>query len=333
MPRPDASTPARSSQAAGAAAQSKAPAILASYVASDPKSLALLEQVKKVAASSATVLIRGESGTGKDLLASLIHYLGVNRDEPLLKIDCASLPQELMESELFGYERGAFTGASEMKRGRLEMAGSGTIVLDEIAALSPAMQAKLLRVLEEKRFDRLGGTRAVVLPEAVRIIAITNVDLERAVAERSFREDLFYRLNVIQLVLPPLRERSDDIQPLAEHLLQRLSNVHRKPAKNLSKPALAALERYAFPGNVRELRNILERCVVSSDAQEIALNDLPAHVSSGGAHGAKMSLAEMERAYIAEVLDYTRGKKSKAAEILGISRKNLLEKRKRYKLD
>ncbi|HEV2114066.1 MAG TPA: sigma-54 dependent transcriptional regulator [Terriglobales bacterium] len=333
MPRSDSKASHGSESGAAAVHGKSTPAILSSYVAHDPRSLALLEQVKKVAASTATVLIRGESGTGKDLLASLIHYLGANHDEPLLKIDCASLPQELMESELFGYERGAFTGAREMKRGRLEMAGSGSIVLDEIAALSLAMQAKLLRVLEEKRFDRLGGTKPVILPEGVRVIAITNVDLERAVAERSFRDDLFYRLNVIQLILPPLRERSGDIRPLAAHLLQQLCAMHRKPQKHVSKPALAALERYAFPGNIRELRNILERCAVASESPEIALEDLPAHVRSGGAHGAQISLAEMERAYIAEVLDYTRGKKSKAAEILGISRKNLLEKRKRYKLD
>jgi two-component system response regulator AtoC len=331
MPRSGSSS--GQGEASAAAHGKSASAILASCIAHDPKSLALLEQVKKVAASSATVLIRGESGTGKDMLASLVHYLGENRDEPFLKIDCASLPQELMESELFGYERGAFTGASEMKRGRMEMAGAGSIVLDEIAALSSAMQAKLLRVLEEKRFDRLGGTKPVVLPEGVRIIAITNVDLEAAVAEHSFREDLFYRLNVIQLVIPPLRERTGDIRPLAVHMTQQLCAMHRKPQRNLSKPALAALERYAFPGNVRELRNILERSVVSGGSSEIGLEDLPAHVRSGGAHSAKMSLAEMERAYIAEVLDYTRGRKSKAAEILGISRKNLLEKRKRYKLD
>jgi transcriptional regulator with PAS, ATPase and Fis domain len=333
MPRSSATPPGRSLQGTGAAQGIASPAILSSYVAHDSKSLALLEQIKKVAAANATVLICGESGTGKDLLASLLHYLSANRDEPLLKIDCASLPQELMESELFGYERGAFTGAGEMKRGRLEMAGSGSIVLDEIAALSLPMQAKLLRVLEEKRFDRLGGTRPVILSEGVRIIAITNVDLEAAVAEHSFREDLFYRLNVIQLKIPPLRERPGDIRPLAAHMVQQLCAMHRKPPKQLSKAALTALERYAFPGNVRELRNILERCVVAGNSAEIGLDDLPAHVRSGGAHGAKLSLAEMERAYIAEVLDYTRGKKSKAAEILGISRKNLLEKRKRYKLD
>src|SRR5438105_11197178 len=246
-----------------AQAKAQTTGVLSSYIAADPKSLALLEQVKKIAATKATVLIRGESGVGKDLLAAVLHYLSPDAAEPLLKIDCASLPHELMASELFGYERGAFTGATQMKRGRLEMAGSGSIVLDEIAALALAMQAKLLRVLEEKRFDRLGGTRSVALPEDVRIIAITNVDLEQAVAEHSFREDLFYRLNVIQLVLPPLRERPGDIRVLAEHLLARLSAVHHRSMKKVSKPALTALERYLFPGNVRELRNLLERCVVS----------------------------------------------------------------------
>src|SRR5262249_37426020 len=187
---------------------------LATWVASDPKSHALIEQVKKIAQSASTVLIRGESGTGKDLLASLIHRLGPNSAEPLVTIDCPSLPHELMESELFGYERGAFTGANEAKPGRLEMAGSGTVVLDEVAALTTQMQAKLLRVIDERRFERLGGTRAVVMPQGIRMIAITNVDLEQAVARRSFREDLFYRLNVIPLLISPLRERPAGISPL-----------------------------------------------------------------------------------------------------------------------
>src|SRR5512146_1799357 len=216
--------PTVASEVSAAAAPAPAPSaqqVLSSWIAADPLSLDLLEKAQRVAASASTVLVRGESGVGKELLASLIHYLGAGRDEPLVKIDCASLPRELMESELFGYERGAFTGASQMKRGRLELAGAGTLVLDEIAALTPAMQAKLLRVLEEKQLERLGGNRPISL--AARIIALTNADLEKAVAEGAFRQDLFYRLNVIPLLVPPLRERRGDIAPLIAHFSQRLA--------------------------------------------------------------------------------------------------------------
>src|SRR5262245_18702283 len=252
---------------------------LATWVAADPKSQALIEQARKIAQSASTVLIRGESGTGKDLLASLIHHLGPNSSEPLVTIDCASLPHELMESELFGYERGAFTGANETKPGRLEIAGSGTLVLDEVAALTTQMQAKLLRVIDDRKFERLGGTRPVVMPEGIRMIAITNVDLEQAVARRSFREDLFYRLNVIPLLIPPLRERPADIAPLAHHLLAQLCELHRKPLRALSHDVLLALNRYQFPGNVRELKNLLERCLVAGHEGEITVAELPLHIT------------------------------------------------------
>jgi DNA-binding NtrC family response regulator len=307
--------------------------ILGSYVCADPVSKRLVEHVKRVAASASTVLIRGESGTGKDLLASILHYLGPNRDEPLVRIDCATLPHELVESELFGYERGAFTGATHLKRGRLEMAGAGTIVLDEVAALTLAIQAKLLRVIENKSFARLGGHREVAVE--ARVVALSSADLEGAVARHGFREDLYYRLNVIPLVVPPLRERPGDIRPLAQHLLKQLAEVHRRPELALAEGALEALEAYAFPGNVRELRNVLERAVVYSASPTLQAEDLPAYIREGAGAataGKKMSLEELERAYIAEILDFTRGKKSKAAAILGISRKTLLEKRKKYGL-
>ncbi|HKW67073.1 MAG TPA: sigma-54 dependent transcriptional regulator [Terriglobales bacterium] len=321
--------PTPSASAAAPAVASPAGQILSSWVAADPLSLGLLEKARRVAASASTVLIRGESGTGKELLAFLIHYLGAGRDEPLVKIDCASLPRELMESELFGYERGAFTGAVQAKRGRLELAGAGTLVLDEIAVLTPAMQAKLLRVLEEKRFERLGGNRTITL--SARVIAVTNADLEKAVADGAFRQDLFYRLNVIPLVVPPLRERPGDVRPLIEHFLPQLAELHRRPHRKLSASALALLEAYDYPGNVRELRNLLERALVQGQGPEITPADLPQRVRENGPR--KMTLEELERSYIAEVLDATRGKKSRAAEILGISRKTLLEKRKRYGLD
>ena len=322
MPRPN---PPRSASAPAHAFDSQK-----IFVAKDPRTLKLLEHVQKVARTDATVLIRGESGTGKDLLAELIHFLSPRAAEPFVKIDCASLPHELVESELFGYEKGAFTGATQMKRGRLELAGDGTLVLDEIAGLSMPAQAKLLRVLEERKFDRLGGTRPV--PVEARIVALTNIDLEHAVARKTFREDLYYRLNVVPLALPALRERPGDVAPLAEHLLAQLSEVHRKPKMNFSPAALRALTDYPFPGNVRELRNLLERAVVYGTGADVLLADLPAHVGSDK-HGGKQTLEELEKAYIAEVLDFTRGRKSKAAAILGISRKTLLEKRKRYGLD
>ena len=306
-------------------------AVLESWVAADPASIRLLQELHGIAASTSTVLVRGESGVGKDLLASIIHYLGAQKDEPLVKIDCASLPAELLESELFGYEKGAFTGATHTKVGRLEIAGSGTIVLDEIAALTMPMQAKLLRVIDEKKFERLGGVKSVAVN--ARIIALTNVDLERAVARRTFREDLYYRLNVIPIAVPALRERRADVRPLAEHFLSQLAIVHRKPKMNFAPATIEALQAYSYPGNVRELRNIVERAVVTGSGPEILPQDLPAHVREAGPATKKMSLEELERGYIAEVLDFTRGKKTMAAQILGISRKTLLEKRKRYGLD
>ncbi len=308
-----------------------ATAVLESWVASDPVSVRLLQEVRGIAASTSTVLIRGESGTGKDLLASLIHYLGPQHDESLVKIDCASLPAELLESELFGYEKGAFTGATHTKVGRLEIAGEGTIVLDEIAALTMPMQAKLLRVIDEKKFERLGGVKSISVN--ARLIALTNVDLERAVTRRTFREDLYYRLNVIPIVVPSLRERRGDIRPLAEHFLTVLVAMHRKPRMTFSQSALDALQGYSYPGNARELRNVIERAVVTGAGPEILPQDLPAHVRDSAPSGKKMSLEDLERGYIAEVLDFTRGKKTMAAQILGISRKTLLEKRKRYGLD
>jgi transcriptional regulator with PAS, ATPase and Fis domain len=306
---------------------------LPAWVAVDPKSLTLLEQARKIAASRSTVLIRGESGVGKDLLAAVIHYLGAGlAEDPLVKIDCASLPHELMESELFGYEPGAFTGATQLKRGRLELAGTGTIVLDEVSALTPAMQAKLLRVIEDKRFHRLGGNSATGIEVKARIIALSNTDLEQAVARRTFREDLFYRLNVIPLIVPPLRERATDIRPLIQHLLSQLSGSQGS-SKHFSEAALALLERYPFPGNVRELRNVIERCLVHAPKSEIGVEDLPANITRAAKPPTMKSLEDVEREHITAVLDHTRGKKSKAAEVLGISRKNLLEKRKKYRLD
>jgi transcriptional regulator with GAF, ATPase, and Fis domain len=215
--------------------------MLASWIASDPKSLELLERAKRMPDSASTVLIRGQSGVGKDLLSCLLHYLGPHTDETLVKIDCASLQPSLLELELLGYERGTVAGANQTKRGRLELAGRGTVVLDEIGALSMSLQAKLLRVIEQKRLQRLGGSRTIEVD--ARIIALTSIDLERAVARHSFREDLYYRLSVVTLFIPPLRERPGEIRPLVVHFLQQLAEIHRKPQLSISQEAMAALER------------------------------------------------------------------------------------------
>lgn len=216
------------------------------WVSQDPASLRLLELAQKVAPTGTTLLIIGESGTGKDHLARLIHEVGPRRDAPYLKIDCASLPPNLVESELFGHERGSFTGAVERKLGRLEMGGAGTIVLDEVAALSPEAQGKMLRVLQERSFERLGGTETLQI--AARIIALTNVDLPAAVKNGAFREDLYFRLNVLTLAVPPLRERRADILPLAEYLLDIVRVVHGRGVAKLSDASRRMLLAYTWPG-------------------------------------------------------------------------------------
>ncbi|HVS74300.1 MAG TPA: sigma-54 dependent transcriptional regulator [Candidatus Acidoferrales bacterium] len=304
------------------------------WIGKDPASVRLVELAKKVADAPTTLLITGESGTGKDHYARLVHELGPRRDAPFLKIDCASLPPHLVESELFGHERGAFTGAVERKLGRLELAGGGTIVLDEVAALDTAGQAKLLRVLQERAFERLGGTETLHIE--ARIVALTNTDLAAAVAGGRFREDLYFRLNVLTILIPPLRERREDILPLAEHLLATLRVVHGRPDLTLSEAARRALAAYTWPGNTRELRNALERGVVFSSGATLEPGDFPETVrTAGGISGPPAglrSLEEVEREVIAATLEATRYRISKAAAILGISRKTLLDKRKKYGL-
>ncbi len=303
------------------------------WIGDDPASQKVRDTAAKLAHTPSTLLISGESGTGKDLLAEMIHYLGAHRSEHLLKIDCATLPEALIESELFGHEKGAFTGASSAKAGRLELAGEGTVVLDEVAALTPPMQAKLLRVVDQRTFERLGGR--VTRHLDARIIALTASDLERAVSEGTFREDLYFRLGVVVIKIPSLRERRGDIRPLVEYFLPRLARVHNSPVREIAPAALRALEQYDFPGNVRELRNVLERAIVEARGTEIVREHLPSSLVrfAEGTLAPKASLEEMEMNYIREVLKVTRGRKSKAATILGISRKTLLEKRKRYHLD
>ena len=295
----------------------------------------LVELAQKVAAAPTTLLITGESGSGKDHLARLVHELGPRCDAPYLKIDCASLPPQLVESELFGHERGAFTGAVERKLGRFELGGNGTIVLDEVAAVSPGAQGKLLRVLQERSFERLGGTETLRIE--ARIMALTNVNLPAAVKNGQFREDLYFRLNVLTLTVPPLRERRADILPLADHFLATLRAVHSHPDVQLSEAARRMLAAYSWPGNVRELRNVLERAVVFSQSDLLELESFPENmrVASAGTVGSGAglrSLEDIEREVIAATLETTRYQISRSAEILGISRKTLLEKRKKYGL-
>lgn len=305
------------------------------WISHDPASLRLFELAQKVASAPTTLLITGESGSGKDHLARLVHELGPRRDAPYLKIDCASLPPNLVESELFGHERGSFTGAVERKLGRFELGGTGTIVLDEIAALTPEAQGKLLRVLQERTFERLGGRETLHIE--ARLIALTNVDLPSAVKKGHFREDLFFRLNVLALVLPPLRERRADILPLADHLFAALRAIHGRPTAELSEAARVMLVAYDWPGNIRELRNVLERALVFSMGTHLEPLEFPENVraaaSGNSASTANLrSLEDVEREVITATLEATRYKISRAAEILGISRKTLLEKRKKYGL-
>ncbi len=265
------------------------------WIAADPSSLRVLEIAEKLAETSTTLLITGESGTGKDQLARWIHQRGPRRDSPFLKIDCASLPSELVESELFGHERGAFTGAVARKLGRLEMAQGGTIVLDEVAALTPGIQAKLLRVLEEKTFERLGGTEPLRMD--ARLMALTNTDLAKAVSSGRFREDLFFRLNVLAIPVPPLRERPADIPLLVSHFLARLGPVHGRESAACDPAAAALLESYAWPGNVRELKNAIEHALVFGKAALITSEDFPATISDAHATQPSDSIAKVTRGF------------------------------------
>jgi len=290
---------------------------------------------ERVAPTNANVLITGESGSGKDALASFIHSRSPRASQPLVKIDCATLPADLLEAELFGYERGAFTGATEAKPGRLEAAEHGTLVLDEIAHLSLDGQAKLLRVIEQREFERLGGRKTIAID--ARLIALTNADLKNAVERRAFRDDLFYRLNVVQIKVPPLRERQKDLEQIARSLVRAYAGKHGREARKLSRETRDLLLSYEFPGNVRELANIIERAVIVCGGPEVEESHLPETVRIAATKQARKhrrpTLAEIESDYIAETLAATRGNKTEAAKILGISRKNLYERLARENRD
>ncbi|HVS21307.1 MAG TPA: sigma-54 dependent transcriptional regulator [Pyrinomonadaceae bacterium] len=290
---------------------------------------------ERVAPTDANALVTGESGAGKDALSAFIHSRSRRSAHPLVKIDCATLPADLLEAELFGYERGAFTGATEAKPGRLEAAHGGTLVLDEIAHLSSDAQAKLLRVIETREFERLGGRKTIEVD--ARLIALTIADLKNAVERRAFRDDLFYRLNVVHIEVPPLRERGKDLETLSRGFVRTYAAKHGRPAKKLSAEALTLLRAYDFPGNVRELANIIERAVIVSNDSQIAASDLPEGLRAAAAQRARKdrrpTLAEVESQYIRETLASTKGNKAEAARILGISRKNLYERLARESKD
>lgn len=297
---------------------------------------ALKQEALKAAANNLPVLITGESGTGKELFAHAIHHASPRRLHPFVRINCSAIPRDLFESELFGYERGAFTGArSGGKPGKLELAHHGSVFLDEIGDLPLEMQPKLLRVLEEKELERVGGTS--VVPIDFRLIAASNQDLEGMVSDGKFRKDLFYRLNVIRLHIPPLRERREDILPLARHILGRMAEESSRTEPDIDPRAEAALLDYGWPGNVRELTNVLERALAAVESDTIGLDDLPFHVRGRHPRG-KRSLgpplaqlrAQAEREAILKALEASAGNKARAASILGIHRTLLYKKMRKH---
>jgi len=304
----------------------------------------VLNFVRRVAVSeAASILIEGENGTGKDLIAKTMHYQSLRQAEPFLAINCAAIPETLLESELFGYEKGAFTDARAQKRGLFELADKGTLFLDEIGEVPLSLQAKLLRVLEDQCFRRLGGLRDIHVD--LRIIAATNKNLREAVREGAFRQDLYYRLNVIQLVVPPLRERPQDILPLARFFIEHYNNKFKRQIEGLTPEAESLLLTHDWPGNVRELRNAIERAMILEDSARIRPATLPIAVrGSGSSHagangvmpmpftGEPMSLVEQERRLLVQALEKTGGNQTQAARLLRITRDTLRYKMKKFNL-
>jgi len=301
-------------------------------IAKSAKMQRVIEVIKVVARSSATVLITGESGTGKELVARAIHAQSHRNNKPFIAVSCAALPESLLESELFGHERGSFTGAYAQKKGKFEFADGGTLFLDEIGEMSANIQVHLLRVLEEKEFTRVGGNEPIKVD--VRVISATNKDLKKAVEKQEFREDLYYRLNVVNVELPPLRERKEDVPLLAEHFLGKFASENRKDISAFSPGAMEFLLGYDWPGNVRELENAIERAVILAKGSLITNDDLPQENRSPAYLAApKKNLKEVEEEHILNILRKTGGNYSEAARILGISRMTLYNKAKEYGLD
>lgn len=295
----------------------------------------LFSLIDSVSKSNTTVLLHGESGTGKELIANIIHYQSIRKNKPLIKINCSAIPENLIESELFGHEKGAFTGAVKRKAGKFELAHEGTLFLDEIADLSLSAQAKLLRVVQERQFERVGGTETMQVN--VRLITATNKYIEEEIKQGRFREDLYYRINVIPITLPPLRDRKEDIPLLIDYFLKKYNSRLFKTV-HFSKNAINVLCQYHYPGNVRELENIVERYVTLATTKDIVNKDiLPSFIFQKGYQSNQLPLsdviAETEKEYIIRMLQYTKGNKTKASELLGISRKTLWEKITTHKID
>jgi DNA-binding NtrC family response regulator len=306
-------------------------------VAADPKMLGVLETVRKVAPTNASVMLYGESGTGKELVARALHQLSERALRPFVSVSAGALPETLLESELFGYEKGAFTGAMTAKPGRFEMANGGTLFLDEIGDISLAVQVKLLRVLQERTFERLGGTKSIEVD--VRVVSATNRDLQQLIADGTFREDLYYRLNVVPITIPPLRKRPEDIPSLVAYFLRR----NGAEGRTLTPAAMQALMDYQWPGNVRELENTIERVVILSHGDEIGVDDLPAEVRSGAVvcdAGTRcfvlpesgVDLEEVELDFVKQALERAGGSVPKAAKMLGLTTKTLEARMNRYGL-
>ncbi|HHO75129.1 MAG TPA: sigma-54-dependent Fis family transcriptional regulator [Deltaproteobacteria bacterium] len=314
-------------------------------IGSSDKMQRVFGMIDKVASTDSTVLILGESGTGKELVARALHYNSPRSQNAFVPVNCGAIPEELLESELFGHEKGAFTGAFRTRIGRFELANQGSILLDEVSEMSPNLQVKLLRVIQEREFERVGGIKS--MKADVRIIAATNRDLEEEVVQGRFREDLYYRLNVIPITLPPLRERKEDIPLLIRHFLEKYSTDKPTSVKAFGKKAMSALMQYRWPGNVRELENIVERMVVLCDGDEVELSDLPDKVLSGCAtvdsdipqidlpeSGIDLSTAvnEFEKSIIIQALNKSNWVKNRAAKLLHVNRTTLVEKIKKQKL-
>lgn len=297
--------------------------------------------IQKVAGSDTSVLLQGESGTGKELFARAIHNLSPRRDKSYVAINCAAIPHELLENELFGSEKGAYTSSVARKMGKFEIAEGGTIFLDEIGDMDIALQAKLLRVLQQKTFERLGGTKVITVN--VRVIAATNMDLNELIKKKQFREDLFYRLSVFPITIPPLRERPDDIHPLAEYFISKYCRDMKKPVKSLSKEAQTLLEKYHWPGNVRELENTIERAIILAEGKKITPDHLAIRLPSTGEirlrEGAGLkeigahAQMQAEKAAIVRILSQVRGNKRKCAEVLKIDYTTLFDKIKKYGIE
>jgi len=295
------------------------------------------ERITQVARSNTTVLIRGESGTGKELIAHAIHYNSLRSQKPFIRVSCAALPETLIEAELFGHEKGAFTGAMAQKKGRFELADGGTLFLDEIGDLATTLQVKLLRVLQEREFERVGGTQT--LRANVRLIAATNKNLEDAIVQGGFREDLYYRLNVFTVFVPPMRERKSDILLLADHFLEKYSREHSRNIRRISTPAIDMLVSYHWPGNVRELENAIERAVLVCDGHVIHAHHLPPTLQTAEASGTLSTInlneavAAYEKDLIQDALKSTRGNRAKAARLLSTTERIIGYKVRKYRID